>query len=232
MRSPIIIALDVEDIKNAIRIVEELKDYVDIFKVGPVLFMKYGKTIIKEIKNLGKFVFLDLKFHDIPNTVKLAVKTLVEIDVDFATIHLSGGRNMVKEAVKASLDTNTKLLGVTVLTSISTEDLEEIGINTKLEEMVKNLAKIGIEEGISGIVCSPREIEIVRTLSKEVLIVTPGVRMEGENVQDQKRVLTPIEAIKRGANYIVMGRSILESENRTDKIKKCLEEVCLDKTNR
>ena len=225
MQSPIILALDVEDIKEALSYVDELFEYIDIFKVGPVLFIKYGRKIVDEIKSRGKNVFLDLKLHDIPNTVRLALESIIELRVDFVTLHLSGGRNMIREAVKVAKDTETKLLGVTVLTSITDDDLTEMGIRSSVPHLVRNLAKIGIEENIDGIVCSPMEIKIVRELSENTIIVTPGIRMREDSLQDQKRVMTPQEAINQGANFIVMGRSLLEEKDRIGKIKRILEGV-------
>ncbi len=227
MQSPIILALDVEDIKEALSYVDELHQYIDIFKVGPVLFIKYGRRIIDEIKSRGKSVFLDLKLHDIPNTVRLALKSIIELRVDFVTLHLSGGRNMIREAVRVAKGTETKLLGVTVLTSITDDDIKDMGIKGSVLDLVRNLAKIGIEENIDGIVCSPMEIKLIRELSKNTVIVTPGIRMKEDSLQDQKRVMTPREAINQGANFIVMGRSILEERDKIGKIKRVLEEVKL-----
>lgn len=225
MKNPLIIALDTSDKNEAIKIIEETADCVDIFKVGPALFIKEGPKIVKEIIEKGKEVFLDLKLHDIPNTVKLGILSAMEIGASFITIHISGGRNMVREAVKAKENSKVKILGVTVLTSLEKEDLYEIGINLKPEEMVEKLAKIGIEEGLDGLVCSPREIEIIRAISKKTIIVTPGVRLKDEDKKDQKRTLTPSEAIKKGADFLVMGRSILESSDKKYKIKQILEEI-------
>ena len=211
--SPLIVALDVPDLEKAINLVDALSDFVDIFKVGPVLFLKYGFRVVEIIKAKGKDVFLDLKFHDIPNTVAEAVKVACEMGVFMITIHAFGGRRMIEAAVAAKGGKLPKILAVTVLTSLGEEDLAELGISRSLKDQVVFLAQLALSSGADGLVCSAWEAKYLRDeISGDYLIVTPGVRPESV-CDDQKRVVTPLEAISYGANFVVVGRPIYKSSD-------------------
>lgn len=210
--NPLIVALDVPHKERAISLVEELKDYVSIFKVGPILFTRYGPDIVREIKGLGRDVFLDLKLYDIPNTVSSTVKAITELGVSMFTVHISGGIEMLRAAVEAS-NRKSKVLGVTVLTSVSDVSTDEV------LRMV-NTAK---EAGLDGVISSPLEVkEIRKHVGKDFLIVTPGIRPGGFESGDQRRTATPKTAIQDGADYIVVGRPIIESDQPVSVVKQIL----------
>ena len=215
----IIVALDVETKEEAISIVKKLGDRISYYKIGSVLFTSYGPSLIHELKSLNKKVFLDLKYHDIPNTVANAIKHAVKNKVDMITLHTCGGFNMLKEAVNVveNLDKSEHkpiLLGVTVLTSMKTSDLKEVGVNRKVESQVKKLAIMSKAAGMNGFVCSAKEIKLIRRIAgPKAVIVVPGIRFADDDKGDQKRVATPSEAIKAGASYLVIGRSIIKAEN-------------------
>ncbi len=227
----IIVALDVDTREEALNIVKKLGKRIEFYKIGSVLFTKYGADFVKELKNLGKKVFLDLKYHDIPNTVSNAIKNAIDLKVDMITLHTIGGFEMMREAV-LTVDKNGKagnkpiLLGVTVLTSMKTKDLREIGLNRTVESQVKKLAKLATFAGLKGFVCSAKEIKLVRKITgKNGIIVVPGIRLDGDEAGDQKRVATPTEAIKNGASYLVMGRTILSAKNIDETLDKIEAEI-------
>ncbi len=205
------IALDT-DIDTAESILESLRGFPLIFKVGYKLFISHHRRITDKVKDLGFELFLDLKLHDIPNTMKNGVISAQSLGADYLTIHLMSGRKSIREAVEVKK--KVKLLGVTVLTSMTQEDLDQVGIKVSLEDEVLALAKLGIQEGIDGVVCSGHEVSTLKaSLGKEFLAVVPGIRLTGDASNDQRRVVTPQEAIKNGADILVMGRSITESDN-------------------
>lgn len=217
-KNPLIVALDVDTREKAIFLVKELKDYVSIFKIGPVLFTRYGPNIINEIKKIGPGIFLDLKLYDIPNTVALTVKAIAELGIAMFTVHISGGREMLNAAVSAlgAEQSKPKILGVTILTSVS---------NVSEEEVIK-MVGIAKEVGLDGVISSPLEIKDIRkTVGRDFLIVTPGIRPEGTGAGDQKRVATPKIAIQNGADYIVVGRPIIESDRPIEVVKSILSEI-------
>jgi orotidine-5'-phosphate decarboxylase len=221
-KNPLIVALDVSTKERAISLVRELKDYVPIFKIGPVLFTRYGPEIVREIKGYGSGIFLDLKLYDIPNTVALTVEAMAEIGIAMFTVHIAGGEEMLKSAVATLKKTNgrsekaPKILGVTVLTSVAGEHKEEV-----LERA--SLAKIC---GLDGVISSPLEVRNIREKTGEnFLIVTPGIRPSGANAGDQKRIATPKEAIANGANYLVIGRPVIEAESPTEVVKNIMSEI-------
>lgn len=223
-RSPLIVALDVPTREKALSLAKELKDSVSIFKVGPVLFTRYGPSIVKDIKDCGANVFLDLKIYDIPNTVASAVKAIAELGVAMFTVHISGGKDMLKAAVDVrssmcNVDPRSsfpKILGVTVLTSIAEASIEE----------VMGLVNIAKDVGLDGVIASPQEVESIRkAVGKDFLIVTPGVRPKGTEAGDQKRTATPKEAVQKGADYIVVGRPIIESNQPKEVVKQILDEI-------
>lgn len=207
-----ILALDVFDFKKAEKLVKDLSPYIDIFKVGPILFLQSGKEIIKMINDNGKKVFLDLKFHDIPATVQRSVMSARDLGVYSLTVHSCGGDEMLKLAT--SVENRPKIWAVTVLTSqITTQD-----------EVLRR-AKLAKECGVDGVISSPLEISTIKNAcGKEFEVVTPGIRPVKVN-DDQKRVATPESAVKAGANYIVVGRPIIEAENPIEVAKNIYESI-------
>ena len=207
-----ILALDVFDFKKAEKLVKDLSPYIDVFKVGPILFLQSGKEIIKMINDNGKKVFLDLKFHDIPATVQRAVQSASDLGVYSLTVHSCGGEEMLKLAT--SVENRPKIWAVTVLTSQVTTP----------EEVVRR-AKLAKDCGVDGVISSPLEIETIKSnCGKEFEVVTPGIRPV--KVQDdQKRVATPESAVKAGANFIVVGRPIIQAENPVEVAKSIYESI-------
>jgi len=216
MRNPIIVALDVPDAGAALNLARQLAPAVGAFKIGKELFVSAGPDIVRAIHDEGGAVFLDLKFHDIPNTVARAVAAAARLDVAMLTIHASGGRDMMvaAEAAAQEMDNPPLVLGVTVLTSMDGNDLGEIGLAEDPATQVERLALLAAEAGLRGLVCSPREIFTLRkVLSREVSLVTPGIRPSGSDADDQKRTLTPAEAITAGADWLVIGRPITAADD-------------------
>src|SRR3990170_1625732 len=215
----LILALDVADYTYAIDLVERFGEYIGIFKIGPELFLSSGMKIIEDINKKGKKVFLDLKFHDIPNTVSKAAVVVTRLGVHMFNVHTSGGLEMMKKCkdsvielcLKENLD-RPKILGVTVLTSISKEILtNELGIPYSVKNHVKHLSALALRAGLDGVIASPREAAMIRNYcGKGFLIVTPGIRPSWTPPDDQKRTMTPKEAIREGADYLVIGRGILQ----------------------
>jgi len=231
----LILALDVDDFSRVRNLVRELRPYVGLFKVGHQLFTRHGPAAVKMIQDEGGQVFLDLKFHDIPNTVGSAIEAAVSLNVAMVNFHALGGKAMMAAAAKsarAAAEQNPSfppiLLAVTVLTSLVDLDLSEVGITPPLTEEVQRLSRLAYEAGIDGVVASPQEISLIRAiLAPEFLIVAPGVRLERSNNDDQKRFLPPREAIKRGADYLVVGRPILEAASPLEAIRHILDDIDL-----
>ena len=230
MNDKLIIALDVESAMEAREWFNKLRGHVGMFKVGSQLFTAAGPAIVREIIQASGRVFLDLKFHDIPNTVAAACRAAVRLGVTLCNVHAAGGSEMLRRAAEAVAETATreglprpKLLAVTVLTSTDAETLAEIGVSDTLEAQVTRLARLADACGLDGVVASPHEIAPVRAVvdRKDFLIVTPGVRPRGVALHDQKRVLTPAESLRAGADYLVIGRAIL---NATDPLR-AIEEI-------
>ena len=221
MKDRIIIALDVNTLKEEERLLDILSPEAQIFKIGMELFYSCGTKALDLVKKYDKDIFLDLKFYDIPNTVYAASKAAVRFGVFMFNVHASGGIEMMKRAVEGAEEESEKLgisrpkiLGVTVLTSINGEALKRSGVNKSPEEQVLNLARLTKDAGLDGAVASPEEISAMRkAMGKDFLIVTPGVRPEGSDSGDQKRVATPKEAFQRGADYIVIGRPITKAKD-------------------
>jgi orotidine-5'-phosphate decarboxylase len=233
VRNPIIAALDVSTVEMALKLVEEVRTAVGAFKIGSELFTAGGPEIVQRIRGSGAPVFLDLKFHDIPNTVTKAVAAATRLDVQMLTIHTSGGTEMMRAAHESAQQTATQcgraaplVLGVTVLTSMDSRTLTEIGSNTNVGAQVERLARLAVKAGLGGLVCSPLEIATLRqVLPQDVQLVTPGIRTGAEKVDDQKRTLTPKEALSAGANWLVIGRPIYAAKNpraATEEILKSL----------
>ncbi len=208
MRSPIILALDADEISKAADWINATKDSIDIYKVGLEFFLKFGASGIAELRKNGDFeIFLDLKLHDIPNTVANSVKSISQLKPKFLTVHASGGREMVSAAALA--DPSIAITAVTILTSLSDEELGELGFASNAEQSAVALAKIAVTAGARAIVCSPFEAGAIRSaVGDGVTLITPGVRPVGSAAGDQKRFMTPAQAIEAGANYLVIGRPI------------------------
>lgn len=225
MNSPIIISLDLEYDK-AIKLAELFDPKSCRLKVGSQLFTSSGPRIIKDLQSLGFDIFLDLKFHDIPNTVSQAVKVAADLGVWMVNVHVSGGSSMLESARKAlsSYRNPPLLIGVTMLTSLSSEDVKEIGISD-ISEKVMQLALLAKSNGLDGIVCSPREVKVIKELcGKEFIAVTPGIRTKKMN-DDQSRVSSPKEAINNGSDFLVIGRPITESSNPLKSLNQVLEGI-------
>ena len=221
----IIVALDVPTQKPALELVGKLRDRISFFKIGLQLYTAEGPEIVRAVSSTGSKVWLDLKLHDIPNTVARAVESANRLGAQVLTIHLSGGSEMIRAAIAARSD-NMLLLGVTVLTSSTEETLREIGIQDKVEDQVLRLAKLGVEAGIDGVVASPHEIETLRReFGDRIKIVVPGVRPNWSTAGDQKRVMTPGEALQAGADYLVVGRPITAHRNPSEAAEKILAEI-------
>jgi len=211
--SKIILALDTSDLSEAIDIAKKVKDKIFTFKLGLEFFNANGKEGIKKFNEIGiDNLMLDLKLKDIPETVYKAIKALDNINFGFITIHGQGGKKLIENAKKAANEINSKpkIMMVTILTSLSDDDLKDMGNDNTVIEQVEKLAKLAKEMEV-GIVCSGHEAKIVRKIiGKDLLIFTPGIRMNDDNKNDQKRICTPLESIKNGANKIIMGRSLIK----------------------
>ena len=214
----LIVALDVNSRQEAVEKVKAIGDPVGFYKIGLELFTAEGPDVVKAVKDLGKKIFLDLKFHDIPRTVERAVKSGGKLGVDLMTIHSVGGKAMIRAAADAAAefgDAGPRILAVTVLTSLDQTDLADVGIAGRTPaEQVAAMARFATENGAHGLVCSPKEVgALSKALKSGTLFVTPGVRPAGAAVGDQKRVATPAEAVRDGATHLVVGRPILAAED-------------------
>ena len=216
MNNPIIVALDLPSQQKALELAEKLAPLVGAFKVGKQLFISSGPDVVRKLRATGAKVFLDLKLHDIPNTVAKAVIAATDLDVQMTTVHASGGTEMLAAAENAAHEQAAMLradpllvLAVTVLTSMDEGNLAELGVGGKVQEQVLRLAKLATVAGLRGLVCSPQEIEMLRAeLGDDIQLVTPGIRPATIKADDQKRTMTPAEAVQAGANWLVIGRPI------------------------
>lgn len=209
----IIVALDYANETDALAIADQLDPTRCRVKVGKELFTYEGPNIVKSLHGKGFEVFLDLKFHDIPNTTAAACAAAADLGVWMVNVHTSGGRRMMEAARKAVDSTDTLLIGVTVLTSMESEDLAEVGISVSPKEQVSRLAGLAYQSGLDGLVCSAHEAGAMREAYKEFCLVTPGVRPVGAEKGDQRRVMTPSEALKAGSSQLVIGRPITQAES-------------------
>ncbi len=207
------LALDVDSAAAALALVDELREYVGVFKIGLELFIAEGPGLVRAVRARGVDVFLDLKLHDIPATVAAAVRRAAELDVRFLTLHASGGAAMLRAAVDAA-DGRTTLLAVTALTSLSDDDLVEVGVAMNAEALVVRLATVAAAAGIPGVVCSPREVPAIKARAPNLLAVTPGIRGASDRSDDQQRTMGPTEAIVAGADLLVVGRPIRTAPDR------------------
>lgn len=233
MRNPIIAALDVPTAEQALKLAQEIAPAVGAFKIGSELFTAAGPDIVRRVRATGASVFLDLKFHDIPNTVSKAVTSALQLDVQMLTVHTSGGLDMLKAAEKTAVEVSGKLgctpplvLGVTVLTSLNAEALTELGWEANVENQVRRLAGIAIKAGLRGLVCSPLEVTKLRQfIPAGMQLITPGIRTGAEKADDQARTMMPKEAIAAGANWLVVGRPIYAAENPRAAAEKILASI-------
>ncbi|NJD10203.1 MAG: orotidine-5'-phosphate decarboxylase [Gemmatimonadetes bacterium] len=209
--STLIVALDLPSPDAALALVGRLGDDVDFYKIGSPLFTLAGPPIVHALRKRGKRVFLDLKYHDIPNTVAAAVRAATDLGVELLTVHAGGGIAMMQEAVAAAGDDGPRLVGVTVLTSFTASDVEQVWAKpvTSVHDEVVRLARLAAAAGLHGVVSSPLEVEYLkRHHGREFLVVTPGIRPAGHALGDQNRVATPSEAARAGADYLVVGRPV------------------------
>lgn len=224
----IIIALDMDDQKKVLSFIDKLSPDECRLKIGKELFTSCGPKLVKKLQKKGFDVFLDLKFHDIPNTVYKAVKSACDLKVWMLTIHSAGGSTMMRAARSAVDESEHKpiLVAVTVLTSQTDEDLAELGVQRSTGEQVLRLASLAQRNGMDGVVCSAAEANSIRRLlSDSFVLVTPGIRPAGDDAQDQKRIVTPKEAILLGSNYLVIGRPITQSPKPIEKMHEIQSEI-------
>ncbi|MCK5451112.1 MAG: orotidine-5'-phosphate decarboxylase [Candidatus Omnitrophica bacterium] len=226
----LIVALDVDIFEEAEGLIEKLSSEVDIFKVGIAPFTAFGEKLLNKLREKKKKCFLDLKVHDIPNTVRNAAKRAAEKNIFMINFHCIGGGKMLEAAVEGVAGSGVKkkpiLLGVTVLTSMTEEDLIMMGIESKIEEKVIEFAGAARKAGLNGVVASAKEAKKIRErFGKDFVIVTPGIRPEWAEKGDQKRVLTPSEAISEGADYLVVGRPIIQADDPLNAAKRIIKEI-------
>ena len=227
-RDRLIVALDVSSATQARQIIQSIGESANTYKVGKQLFTAEGPEIVRDLVSSGRKVFLDLKFHDIPNTVAAAIGEAAKLGASMMSVHASGGSRMLKAAVDAAAQSVSKpmVLAVTVLTSLSDKDLEEVGVSGRVQTQVLRLGSLARAAGCGGLVASALEArELRRELGDNFAIVTPGVRPAGTAVGDQARVLTPREAIGAGATYLVVGRPILEAADASSAAQKIVDEI-------
>ena len=226
MRNPIIVALDLPTADEALKLAEQTSPVVGGFKIGSELFTSAGPEIVKRIRGLGSAVFLDLKFHDIPNSVRRAVESACALGVDMLTVHLSGGRSMCEAAVVGRGTAKTLILGVTVLTSLNDAAIAEIGYRTSVEDEVLLLADLAKNVGITGLVASPLELVAIRNRFGSLFTtVIPGIRPKWSETGDQSRMMTPGEALTAGADYLVIGRPITAASDPLEAVKRIVDEL-------
>jgi orotidine-5'-phosphate decarboxylase len=233
-KEKLIVALDVDSSKRALELVDVLRDSVGMFKIGMQLFTAAGPDIVRRIIANGARIFLDLKYHDIPNTVSLAGVEAARLGVSIFNIHASGGMEMMKRTADAVTETaareglaKPKVIAVTLLTSLDTSALSQVGIDAESHSFVSILARAAADCGLDGVVASPREIKLVREAvpRTDFLIVTPGIRSADDAPHDQRRTLTAAEAIRAGANYLVVGRPILGDADQVSAAKRFVAEI-------
>lgn len=223
-RARLCFALDVDHADAALALVDELKDDVGVFKIGLELFIAEGPALVRAVRARGVEVFLDLKLHDIPATVKAAVSRAVALDVAFLTVHASGGPAMLRAAVDAAAG-RTTILAVTALTSLSDDDLAAAGYADGAAALVPRLARLAADSGVPGVVCSPLEVVAVKAAAPSLQVVTPGIRGPGDAVGDQVRTMGPRAAIVAGADVLVVGRPIRGATDRRAAAARIVDEI-------
>jgi len=222
-KDKLILALDVDSAERALELCDQLRDAVGMFKVGSQLFTAAGPDLVRQIVSRGAQVFLDLKFHDIPNTVAAAGVEATRLGVSIFNVHAAGGAEMMRQTAEMINDTaereglaKPKVIAVTLLTSLDTNDLNKIGCLEESSSLVRKLSRLAVDSGLDGVVASPQEIGIVReeVTNPNFLIITPGIRAVSSAADDQRRVMTAAKAVTDGADYIVVGRPILNADDR------------------
>jgi orotidine-5'-phosphate decarboxylase len=224
----LIVALDVKSSAAAMRLVEQFGDAVSFYKIGSPLFTRTGPPIVSELKQQGKRIFLDLKFHDIPNTVAHAVDAAAALNVDLLTVHAGGGAAMIKAAREAAGEDGPRIMAVTVLTSFSVDDAEQVWGKQlhSLREEVTRMAQLAADAGAHGVIASPLEAEALkRRYGPEFLVITPGIRPAGAERGDQTRIATPADAIRAGADFLVVGRPVIEAADPRSAVLQMQEEM-------
>ena len=227
-RERLIVALDVSSAREALGLATQLHTSVATLKVGKQLFTAEGPAVVRDLIATGYGIFLDLKFHDIPNTVSHGVRSAAGLGVDMLTVHASGGSKMLKAAVEAARSAHKppKVLAVTVLTSMNDEDVQEVGFSGRLVDEVLRLAELALNAGCDGIVTSAREAaEVRKRLGEGFAIATPGIRPAGEAAGDQARIVTPTDAVRAGVSYLVVGRPITAASDPAAAAKRILDEI-------
>ena len=233
-KDKLIVVLDVETAREALNLFSALKDVAGMFKVGSQLFTAAGPGIVREIVSAGGRVFLDLKFHDIPNTVASAGVEAARLGVSIFDVHACGGSEMMRRTAEAVMETTERegikrplIIGITVLTSFDDSTLAEAGFSSSTQEQVKRMARLADAAGLDGVVASPHEVKLIRETveRRNFVVVTPGVRPTGAASDDQRRVMTPAEAVRAGADYLVVGRPILKASDPANAAQKIIEEM-------
>ena len=230
MESPVIVALDFHSEAPALELASRLSPQLCRLKVGKDLFTSCGPALVEKLQGQGFEIFLDLKFHDIPNTVAGAVRAAAKLGVWMVNVHASGGRRMMEAAVEAlaPLEHRPKLIAVTVLTSMSDEDLLELGYTQAADVRVGQLAELAANSGVDGVVCSARETQALRRdRGEDFCLVTPGIRLAGDAAGDQRRVVTPAQAVANGSDYLVIGRSITAASKPIEALERILGELAV-----
>lgn len=234
LKEKLIVALDVETADRALALFDELRSVVGMFKIGSQLFTAAGPDIVREIVAKGGRIFLDLKFHDIPNTVAAAGVEATRLGVSIFNVHASGGMEMMKRTADAVAETaeregieGPKVIAVTLLTSMDDKTLGEISIDTAARQLVTHFARATADSGLAGVVASPQEIELIRAVvpQKNFLVVTPGIRSANDVADDQRRTLTAAEAVHAGADYLVVGRPIIAAVDRVEAARRIVSQM-------
>lgn len=225
MKDRLILALDDMTREKAISLVNHTKDMISTYKIGLHLFYTYGPSIVREIRSMGVEIFLDLKLHDIPMQVAKSITALLDLEIKFITIHALGGLNMLKAAKEAILGSKTRLLSVSILTSISESDYQQFFLG-QIKDGVLALAKMSLQAGINGFICSPLEVSSLKThLGSDCLAIVPGIRAHNSEYHDQKRVLSAKKAIDQGADFLVLGRVITHALDIRLALKNIYDEI-------
>ncbi len=218
-------AVDFTDIEESKKFISKIVNFIGGIKIGLEFFSKNGPKGVIELKKMGLPIFLDMKLKDIPNTVKQSAKNFIDLNPEYLSVHLSGGYEMLKQLV--NIKKNTKILGVSMLTSLDSKDLKSFGFNLSSIKYVENLAKIGEKAGIDGLISSAHEVPHLKKIikNKSMLYVTPGIRLSKYKSNDQKRIISPGEAVKLGSSILIIGRSITQSADPVKSINQILEDI-------
>ncbi|MBD22285.1 MAG: orotidine-5'-phosphate decarboxylase [Alphaproteobacteria bacterium] len=220
-------ALDFSDLEQTISFTKKIKDHVGGIKLGLEFFTKNGPRGVEKLKKMGLPIFLDLKLHDIPNTVKQSLRNVLDLSPNYVTVHLSGGYKMIQEL--KDIKQETKIIGISLLTSLNDEDLKNMGYNFGQKVFISNLVKAGVKAGVDGIVSSPKEVKELKKNYKDLIFVTPGIRLSTDKKDDQKRIESPRFAVQAGSNILVIGRPITKSKDPLKSIEKIIENIDHDK---